>query len=102
MGGYAQNTLGHPNCPNTSADLVNTKRQHAEETNEAQKEEEEDSPIVKQLKTLDDQYLAIEREYEKEVGKLRVCHTRALESILCDADQDTPKNTAPNICTTDQ
>jgi len=40
---------------------------------EAKKEEEEpeDTPIVKELKVIDDEYLKVEREYEQEVAKLQ-------------------------------
>jgi nucleosome assembly protein 1-like 1 len=36
-----------------------------------EEEKEEDPPIVKELKVLDDKYLEIEREYEKEVEELK-------------------------------
>lgn len=38
---------------------------------EEAKAEEEDSPIVKELKGLDDKYLEIERQYEKDVEELK-------------------------------
>lgn len=43
-----------------------------------EEEPQEDSPIVKQLKEIDDKYLELEKEYESEVQKLR---------LECDAKQ---------------
>lgn len=37
---------------------------------ETEVEEKEDTPVVKELKEIDDRYLAIEREYEKEVNAI--------------------------------
>lgn len=42
-----------------------------EEPKEEQAEEPEDPPVVKNLKEIDDKYLELEREYEKEVQEIR-------------------------------
>jgi len=51
-----------------------------EETNH--KEEEEDEPLVKELKALDDKYLAIEKEYEKAVQELQKQFTEKQQPFL--------------------
>eukprot|EP00930_Biecheleria_cincta_P043718 TRINITY_DN2_c0_g1_i2.p1 TRINITY_DN2_c0_g1~~TRINITY_DN2_c0_g1_i2.p1 ORF type:complete len:380 (+),score=129.65 TRINITY_DN2_c0_g1_i2:79-1140(+) len=43
----------------------------AKKANDDKKEEEEDTQIIKDLKALDDKYLAIEKEYEKELQELQ-------------------------------
>mmetsp|Transcript_85169 Transcript_85169/g.238564 ORF Transcript_85169/g.238564 Transcript_85169/m.238564 type:complete len:332 (+) Transcript_85169:63-1058(+) len=42
----------------------------------------EDPPVVKTLKEIDDRYLAIEREYEKEIAKLQVAFAERQRPIL--------------------
>jgi len=42
----------------------------------------EDPPIVKELKEIDDKYLALEREYEKEVNELMVKYTAKQKPFL--------------------
>jgi len=56
----------------------------AEEKKEEPKEEEkvEDPPVVKQLKEIDDKYLEIEKEYEREVQKLLNEYTRKQQPLL--------------------
>lgn len=44
--------------------------------------EEEDEPLVKELKDLDDQYLAIEKEYEKAVQELQKQYTQKQQPFL--------------------
>lgn len=44
----------------------------AEEEKKEEEEEEEDTPIVKELKVIDDEYLKLEREYEKEMQALQL------------------------------
>jgi len=48
----------------------------------AEKKVEEDPPIVKQLKELDDKYLAIEKEYDAEVQKLLIQYTEKQQPLL--------------------
>mmetsp|Transcript_623 Transcript_623/g.617 ORF Transcript_623/g.617 Transcript_623/m.617 type:complete len:128 (+) Transcript_623:1-384(+) len=46
------------------------------------KEEEEDGPLIKELKELDDKYLAIEKEYEKAVQELQKQYTAKQQPFL--------------------
>merc|ERR1719310_1726442 len=45
---------------------------------------EEDNPVVKELKKLDDEYLELEREYQKEVDKLKEQYAEKLKPFLAD------------------
>lgn len=47
-----------------------------------EEEEEEDTQIVKDLKEIDDKYLAIEREYEKAVQELQKRYTEKQQPLL--------------------
>eukprot|EP00933_Yihiella_yeosuensis_P077185 TRINITY_DN873_c0_g1_i1.p1 TRINITY_DN873_c0_g1~~TRINITY_DN873_c0_g1_i1.p1 ORF type:complete len:343 (+),score=138.91 TRINITY_DN873_c0_g1_i1:107-1135(+) len=47
-----------------------------------EEEKEEDSPVVKELKEVDDQYLALEREYEKAVQELQKQFTAKQQPFL--------------------
>jgi len=47
-----------------------------------EEEKEEDSPLVKELKVLDDKYLELEREYEKEIQVLQKKYTDIQKPIL--------------------
>jgi nucleosome assembly protein 1-like 1 len=49
---------------------------------EEEEEKPEDPPIVKALKELDDKYLAIEREYEKEVQQIRKKYQEQQQPLL--------------------
>lgn len=49
---------------------------------EEEEEKEEDTKVVKDLKVLDDQYLAIEREYEREMQELMRKYTAKQAPIL--------------------
>ncbi|CAE8621987.1 unnamed protein product [Polarella glacialis] len=52
------------------------------EVKKEEEEEEEDTKIVKDLKEIDDKYLAIEREYEKEVQELQKKYTERQTPLL--------------------
>lgn len=52
------------------------------EAKEKEPEEPEDPPIVKELKEIDDKYLEIEREYEKEVQELQRKYTERQAPLL--------------------
>merc|ERR1719198_1226276 len=58
------------------------KKEDAKVEAEALKPEEEDPPIVQELKVLDDKYLALEREYEKEVAALHKKYTEMQKPFL--------------------
>eukprot|EP00929_Paragymnodinium_shiwhaense_P019206 TRINITY_DN1317_c0_g2_i1.p1 TRINITY_DN1317_c0_g2~~TRINITY_DN1317_c0_g2_i1.p1 ORF type:complete len:337 (-),score=162.82 TRINITY_DN1317_c0_g2_i1:75-1085(-) len=67
-------------------------------------EEEEDTPVVKELKKLDDEYLALEREYQKEVDKLKEQYADKLKpflddrtKLLTEAKEDAPKTGTPGL-----
>lgn len=45
-------------------------------------EQPEDPPVVKQLKELDDKYLELEREFEREVQKLQLQYTEKQQPLL--------------------
>lgn len=51
---------------------------------EEKEEKEEDPPIVKELKALDDKYLEIEREYEKQIQALQQKYNQMQKPILDD------------------
>lgn len=53
-----------------------------EKVEEKPEEEKEDPPVVKELKAIDDKYLAIEREYEKEVQELQKKYTAKQQPLL--------------------
>jgi len=64
----------------------------------------EDPPIVKKLKEIDDKYLELEREYEKEVAKLEAefkakqqPHLEERKKILTAAEGDGPKIGTPAL-----
>jgi len=67
-----------------SPELKPKEEPKAEAPKDAAKEEEkeEDPPIVKELKVLDDKYLELEREYEKEVQALQKKYTEMQAPIL--------------------
>jgi len=56
--------------------------QPAEEVKKEPEAEDEDTPIVKDLKEIDDKYLAIEREYEKAVQELQKKYTEKQQPLL--------------------
>jgi nucleosome assembly protein 1-like 1 len=53
-----------------------------DKTTAADPVDEPEAPIVSELKTLDDKYLALEREYEKEVNALKAKYTDLQKPIL--------------------
>lgn len=53
-----------------------------EEATKVDEEKPEDTPIVKELKVLDDKYLVIEREYEKEVQALQLKYSERQQPLL--------------------
>lgn len=55
-------------------------------------DKEEDTPLVKELKVLDDKYLELERQYEKEMEELRKKYVEMQKPIL---DERTKVLTAP-------
>jgi len=68
--------------------------------------EEEDTPVIKELKTLDDEYLALEREYQKEVDRLKEQYAEKMKpfledraKLLLDAkdNNDAPKTGTPGL-----
>lgn len=59
------------------------KEEEEKKDKEDEKEDEiEDPPVVKQLKEIDDKYLELEREYEREVQKLLVEYTKRQQPLL--------------------
>eukprot|EP00928_Gymnodinium_smaydae_P072703 TRINITY_DN56004_c0_g1_i1.p1 TRINITY_DN56004_c0_g1~~TRINITY_DN56004_c0_g1_i1.p1 ORF type:complete len:335 (-),score=143.67 TRINITY_DN56004_c0_g1_i1:237-1241(-) len=52
------------------------------EENKAGEEQVEDTPIIKELKVIDDKYLELEREYEREVAKLEALYTEKQRPLL--------------------
>jgi len=50
--------------------------------NEAEKDAPEDPPIVKQLKELDDKYLEVEKEMQREIQKLANKYTKLQQPLL--------------------
>jgi len=73
-----------------------------EATNEA--EAPEDPPVVKELKELDDKYLALDREYEEEVGKLIAKFAEKQQPLLSErkkilaaGSEDGPKTGTPAL-----
>jgi len=57
-------------------------KQPAEENKPPEEEEEEDTPLIKQLKELDNKYLDLEREYEREERLLREKFTQQQKPLL--------------------
>lgn len=70
--------------PKTSPALKPAKEPKAAEKEEKPETngEEEDPPIIKELKKLDDEYLAIEREYEKKMMELQRLYNERQEPLL--------------------
>jgi len=76
------------------------------DSKEAEKEAEapEDPPVVKQLKEVDDKYLEIEKEYQREVQKLAVKFTELQQplleerkKVLIASEDDGPKTGTPAL-----
>jgi nucleosome assembly protein 1-like 1 len=63
---------------------VETKEDKKDDKKPDKEPEEEDPPIVKELKALDDKYLAIEREYEKEVEELKKQYLAKKQPLLAE------------------
>jgi len=71
---------------------------------EAEEAEKEDTPVVKQLKEIDDKYLALEKEYEKEVaGILKKYENKQKpflderKQVLTASSEDGPKTGTPAV-----
>jgi nucleosome assembly protein 1-like 1 len=59
--------------------------------------ETEDTPVVQELKALDDKYLAVEQELEKEIAKLRSQYRPKFEQVYAERRQilDAPPSNEP-------
>lgn len=55
-----------------------------EPTNDPKTDEDEDTPIIKELKTIDDKYLEIERQFEKEVLALKKVYEEKYKPVVAE------------------
>lgn len=64
------------------ADAPAAQEEKAEVSKDALVEEVEDTPFIKELKKLDDEYLSLERQYEKECNELRKAYATKQKPFL--------------------